>query len=69
MTEVCSTMIIENFNFCNVVFGCQESFLKKVEKVSTNFFSQSLKLKKLKKKNCFDFLKFKIKLRNKIFFN
>ena len=38
MTEVCSTVGIDKFNFCDVVFGCQESFKKKVEKVSTNFF-------------------------------
>ena len=38
MTEVCSTVVIDKFNFCDVVFGCQESLKKKVEKVSTNFF-------------------------------
>ena len=46
MTRVCSTVVIDKFNFCDVVFGCQESLKKKkIEKVSTNFFSQSLKLK------------------------
>ena len=41
MTEVCSTVVIEKLNFCDVVFGCQESS-RKVEKVTTNCFSLSL---------------------------